>query len=227
MEKDYVVLDTETTGLEDYDQIVEIAIVDSNGQTLIDARLKPTVEIHPKAQAVHGISKDDLVNSPDWLEAEPFIKKALIGKKVVIFNADFDTKLLKQTATAFECDTTWIDELDTHCAMYQAASIYGATNKYGTIGLANAVIKAGVKWEGEAHSALGDALTTLALYKQMTFQPFVKHKPKKISPAKVKAASEEMMRMGRSSDSVERAKYDRLKQEAQELRKIANKHLNS
>ena len=51
----------------------------------------------------------------------------------------------------------------------------------------------------------------------------MQYSPKSYSPEKVKAASEEMMRLGRSN-ATERAKYDRLKEEAQELLKIANKY---
>lgn len=55
----------------------------------------------------------------------------------------------------------------------------------------------------------------------------MKYNPEKISPEKVKAASEEMMRLGQSLNASERAKYDRLKKEAKVLREIASKHLTS
>jgi len=88
----------------------------------------------------------------------------------VIYNASYDQRMLYQTAksTAGLDDLDWIINLDTHCAMTMAAREYGATNKYGTISLANAVIQAGIEWQGEAHSALGDALTTLELVRVMT-----------------------------------------------------------
>lgn len=41
--------------------------------------------------------------------------------------------------------------------------MYGATNQYGTISLANACIEAGVSWKGAAHSAEADTLATLDL----------------------------------------------------------------
>lgn len=161
----YVVLDTETTGLEDDDQIIEIAIVDFEGNTLVNTRIKPTVDIDPGAQSVHGISMDDLADCPSWPEVEANVKAALTDKIVIIFNAQFDKRMLKQTARAFGSDTEWIRETITSCAMYYAAKKYGATNRYGTISLSNAVARADCGWHGQAHSALGDALTTLALYK--------------------------------------------------------------
>lgn len=41
--------------------------------------------------------------------------------------------------------------------------MYGATNQYGTISLANACIEADVSWKGAAHSTEADTLATLDL----------------------------------------------------------------
>ena len=167
--KQIVVLDTETTGLDDKAEILELAIVDSNGTPLINQRLRLSDDskFSEEAYAVHGISLDDIKDCEQYPSIEAKLKEILVGKQVMIFNANYDIRLLKQTAAAYSCDTTWFDGLDTRCVMYQAANVYGATNKYGTISLSNAVARAGVEWEGEAHSALGDTLTTLALYKKM------------------------------------------------------------
>jgi len=50
----FVVLDTETTSLKDA-AIVQIAIVDSAGETLLYSLVKPDREIEAKAQEIHGI----------------------------------------------------------------------------------------------------------------------------------------------------------------------------
>jgi len=172
-----VILDTETTGLDEKGQVIEIAVVDWQGNVLINQRIRPTVPIDAGAQAVHGISATDLDDCPAWPDIAAQVREALEGRPVVIFNADYDTRMLMQTAKAYhDCNggnaaytqaVQWIVDLDAHCAMYMAAREYGATNKYGTISLANAVIQAGVEWQGEAHSALGDALTTLELVRAM------------------------------------------------------------
>ena len=49
-------LDTETTGLDNGAQIIEIAIIDGTGDVMVDLRLKPSVPIDERAQEVHGIS---------------------------------------------------------------------------------------------------------------------------------------------------------------------------
>lgn len=80
---------------------------------------------------------------------------------VVIFNANFDVRLIEQTAKAFELDTAWIDNIKTICAMSLSADAYGATNRYGTISLSNAVHNAGKLFSGAAHGAKVDVLATI------------------------------------------------------------------
>lgn len=160
-------LDTETTGIEDTDQIMEIAIVDYSGKTIMNTRLNPSTYIDPDAQAVHGISIDDLHGLHQYPDIEAELRAALEGKHIIIYNSSFDIRMLRQTAFAFSRSIKWLEDLNTYCAMRQAAKKYGATNRHGTISLANAVIRAATGWHGEAHSALGDALTTLALHKKM------------------------------------------------------------
>mgnify|MGYP003407801505 FL=1 len=161
---DVLVLDTESTGLDYSDQVVEIAIVDVRGQVLLDTRLRPTVPVGQGAQNIHGISAEQLINAPTWSDIAQQLCKILEGRKVIAFNSSFDSRLLQQTAKA-NADDYWAWNVDHECAMDLAALAFGATNRYGSISLNSAVDKAGIEWKGEAHSALGDALTTLALIK--------------------------------------------------------------
>ena len=57
-----VYLDTETTGTDpDYDEMVEIGIVGSDGNLLLDTKLQPVrIASWPTAEAVHGISPADV-----------------------------------------------------------------------------------------------------------------------------------------------------------------------
>jgi DNA polymerase III epsilon subunit-like protein len=176
---EYVFLDTETTGLDDDAQVVEIAIVDDSGAVLFESFVRPTVPVNPDAQAIHGIGPEKLASAPAWPEIARQVRAVLEGKTVVIFNAGFDTRILQQTAEAhaagrgveaYDSAVKWILELRTECAMYRAADVYGPTNQYGTISLANAAAAAGVEFQGRAHSATGDAATTAALWAVMAKQ---------------------------------------------------------
>ncbi|HHO0113891.1 TPA: 3'-5' exonuclease, partial [Shigella flexneri] len=50
-------LDTETTGLDNTAEALEIGLTDASGQVVFETRLKPTVAIGAQAAAVHGISE--------------------------------------------------------------------------------------------------------------------------------------------------------------------------
>lgn len=52
-----VFLDTETTGARRMSEIIEICILDEDGQTLFHSLLNPTTEIEPIATAVHGLTR--------------------------------------------------------------------------------------------------------------------------------------------------------------------------
>ena len=158
-------LDTETTGLGDAAQIIEIAITDAAGRVLLETRLRPTVPIEPQALAIHGIDDAALASAPTWPDVSDQIRSLLRSRVVVIFNADFDGRMVRQTANAFGDSSDWWQEVDTRCAMYLAADAFGATNRYGTISLANATEAAGVTWSGRAHAAAADALATADLVK--------------------------------------------------------------
>ncbi|WP_192497220.1 3'-5' exonuclease [Halospina sp. K52047b] len=161
MEADPVFLDTETTGLDHHDEIVEIAITDASGSVLFESYCRPTVPVSEGAFDVHGIGAEVLEQAPSWLEISDQVKAVLQDKLVVIFNAGFDVPIIRQTQRANGDD----DEFPIHsrCAMYAAADFLGPTNKYGTISLVNAAAAAGVEFQGKAHSAAGDAATTAGL----------------------------------------------------------------
>nr|WP_077958154.1 3'-5' exonuclease [Salmonella enterica] len=158
--QDPVFLDTETTGLDAGAQALEIGLVNTRGETIFETRLKPTVSIDPAAAAVHGISDDELVRVPSWPDIAQQLQHHIGQRPLVIFNADFDTRILAQTAAAHNDPAGWLDTLTVHCAMRLAAGYYGPTNRYGTISLASAASQAGLNWSGRAHSAVADAVMT-------------------------------------------------------------------
>ncbi|HFL6568371.1 TPA: exonuclease domain-containing protein [Salmonella enterica] len=157
---DPVFLDTETTGLDAGAQALEIGLVNARGERIFETRLKPTVGIDPAAAEVHGISDEDLVRAPSWPDIAQQLQHHIGRRPLVIFYAEFDTRILKQTAAAHNDPASWLDSLTVYCAMRLAAGYYGPTNRYGTISLSCAVSQAGLSWIGEAHSAVTDAVMT-------------------------------------------------------------------
>lgn len=158
-----LVLDTETTGLGERDQVIELAVTDIRGAVLLCTRLRPTVEIDPQAMGVHGITETELSNEPTWTQVAPALARLLSGRHLVIFNSSFDSRMLRQTASAFGDQLSWWQEQNCLCAMKLAADAFGSTNRHGTISLADATCEAGVSWKGRAHSAATDAIATADL----------------------------------------------------------------
>ena len=100
MPKKYIVLDTETTGLEvkQGHRIIEIGAVLVNNRVKSDQHfhsyLNPQRSIDEKAYEVHGISLESLEDKPLFEEvAEDFIQ-FVEGSTLVIHNAPFDLGFL-------------------------------------------------------------------------------------------------------------------------------------
>jgi DNA polymerase-3 subunit epsilon len=92
-----VYLDTETTGLDPWSEIIEIAVLDQDGRPLIDTLIKPTAPIPADATRVHGISNAMTASAAGWAEVWPRVAAALRGRMVAIYNMDYDRRLMRQT----------------------------------------------------------------------------------------------------------------------------------
>lgn len=87
---DFVIIDTETTGLKSDDEVIELAVVDVKGNTLYHSLFKPYKEISKGAAMVNHISMDMLENQPDFADEWENIKASVGGKKILCHNTPFD-----------------------------------------------------------------------------------------------------------------------------------------
>ena len=103
----YVVLDLETTDRDpETCDIVEVAAVRvRNGKVTdeLESLIKPEKNIHPAAQAVHGISSDQLTDKPSIREFWPELR-AFIGDDIIIAHNgyNFDFPILDRFARIFD-----------------------------------------------------------------------------------------------------------------------------
>jgi DNA polymerase III subunit epsilon len=70
--REFVILDTETTGIKE-PEICQIAIIDHNANTLLNTLVRPNKPIESQAQSVHGISNESVKNAPTFREIYPEI----------------------------------------------------------------------------------------------------------------------------------------------------------
>ena len=170
-----VILDTETTGLNNTAEIIEISLIDANGNVLLNTLVKPKRKMRSdnKAVSIHGITNEMLKNAPKWEDIHNTFCNLISGKRVVIYNAKYDVRLLEQTANKYGLT---IPELNPECAMMIYGAWEGTKNVYDSgykwHKLEDAARKLGVNVQGKQHRALTDCLMTLGVLKKLReFQP--------------------------------------------------------
>jgi len=169
---EFVILDTETTGFEEDDEIIQIGIIDHTGATVFESLVKPTKPI--TNSQYHGITDETVKDAPSFAAAYPAIRAALEHKRVIAYNAEYDWRMLRQAWERHGLAPIVAAPAVSHCAMHQYAAFNGDWNSYHGnyrwVKLREALAAFGLKHEdfGDAeHDAVTDAKATLALIKKM------------------------------------------------------------
>ena len=156
----WLVLDTETTGLDQTAEIVQIGIVDAAGRVLVNQLVRPSGVISAEATAVHGLDAAALANAPAWPDLFQEVEQLLAGRQVLAYNAEFDENMLQQTCRRYSLPTPaiqgWVCVMEL-CAAHWA-EIRGDGFRYQFLGAACA--QQGIRQFGPANDAAGDALLT-------------------------------------------------------------------
>ncbi len=148
----WVVIDTETTGLGLDDRIIELAAlaVDPVSMVVVDrfvTLLNPGRDTGP--ENVHGISNAMVAQSPSFTDVSESLARFLHGRVLVAHNLEFDRRFL---AAAFKSARTEID-----------LGVGFCTYRQGThLTLAASCEKYAISLQG-AHRAEADARATVAL----------------------------------------------------------------
>lgn len=163
-------LDTETTGLGRDAEVCQIAIVDYDGDVLLDTLVHPTRPIPPDATAIHHITNAMVVAAPTFAEIMPTLYGLLDCRNVVIYNADYDVRVLHQSARAH--GLPFEPRAKFHCAMIAYAEFHGEWDdyrgSYRWIKLGNALYSQGIDATGVVlHTAMADAEMTRRLVRKI------------------------------------------------------------
>jgi DNA polymerase III subunit epsilon len=168
--KDFVILDTETTGLGHADEVVQVGIIDADGRELIDSLVKPEKarRMPRRAQDVHGISMKMLANAPTFFELHPQIIEAVAGRVVLCYNAAFDMRVMVQTARKYDLEERGCQlDLRSDCVMIAYSQFIGEYRKYSH----------GYAWQKlprlsqQNHKAVEDCQLTLDLMREVAAVP--------------------------------------------------------
>ena len=171
-----VVFDTETTGLDEKAEIVEISCVSSNGEVLLDTLVKPTGPVPEGAYLIHGIGDDALVDAPGITDLLPQITAAFEGRLIGSYNFAYDWKLLRQSLMARgKPMPAELERLRGFCVMELYAQYWGAWSAYHRSytwqKLGNALLQCGLTAEGQLHRALSDTRAALEVLRYMASIP--------------------------------------------------------
>jgi DNA polymerase-3 subunit epsilon len=157
---DGIILDTETTGLEDEDEIVQISVLDMDGNILLNQYMQPMFkEMHPEAFAVNGIAPEMLIDCPTWPEVWPEIEAVLAGKNMIAHSAAFDERMIVNSNK--RCGLPAPPWKSVRCTNKLVLPIYGQPGDT-RVSLVNACAATGVQGGGK-HEGVGDALDVLSL----------------------------------------------------------------
>lgn len=162
------ILDTETSGLKG--ELLDLAVIDPNGNVLYNSLLKPRCPIEESAKAVHHIDEAMVSSAPTFADEWPKIYDAIRGRIIIAYNAKFDYERFVHTARVHNVslpNSTW------QCLMLPYACHWNAPPRFpdrpepAWQKLEYACQQQGINTGEQKHRALCDTLITLALIKRI------------------------------------------------------------
>lgn len=166
---DFIVIDTETTGLSSlYDEILQLSIISHTGEVLFNEIFCPYFNItYPDASRVNGLFYEKVSGKPHIFDYIPRICEIISKTKVIVgYNVGFDTGFLEALGVELS-DYQFIDvmpmfaeyygEYDEERGVFRWKSLLFCANHFG--------------YEFQAHDALEDCKATLYAYERLDSSP--------------------------------------------------------
>ena len=163
--KNFVVFDTETTGVDREAEIVQFSAMDKDGKEIMNTKIRPVkATAWPEAQKIHGISPEDVKDAPTLAEIPEIEKIASEYELLVGYNVPFDIRMLVQNGIEVTGRRPSFD------IMRAFAPIYGQWNEqkrsYRWQKLQHCAAYYGYAGDGW-HDAMADVRATLFCFEQM------------------------------------------------------------
>lgn len=160
-----IVLDTETTGFTEKDEILQLTILNGNEEELFNKYFKPN---HNKnwetAEKCNHISPEFVADKPSLLSKKEQIESLLNKANLIIgYNTGFDIKMLEQNGITIPKDKKYIDIMIPYAELKNIPNEYGKPKWFKLIDCAK-----DYKFpETDFHNSLGDTKATLHCYLKM------------------------------------------------------------
>ena len=156
-----IVLDTETTGTSNRDEIIQISAVDGYGREVLNIYLKPQfIRSWPGAEAVNHISPAMVQNKRTMAQSKQQLQNFLNRYSCIVgYNIGFDLRMLKQSGLS-------IDHLDVVDVMPMYVKYYGV---YKNGRKAAKLVEAAEHYHYDfgAHDSLEDVKATLVVLENL------------------------------------------------------------
>lgn len=164
----WMILDTETTGFRNDDDIIEIAAVSPRGEMLFNSLIQPGFPIPEEISLITGIANHMVVASPRFRAVWDESLASYTGARgVIAYNAPFDIRMLRQNIQR-HCGIAW-SPISSDCLMRAYASFRGerqSNGGYRSHKLGVACSHMGIA-HAHAHRALDDCLVSARLLAAM------------------------------------------------------------
>ncbi|MCU7392768.1 MULTISPECIES: 3'-5' exonuclease [Bacillus] len=158
-EDQFVILDTETTGLTPRDQIIEISVINLAGNILLNTLVKPSINIPAEATSIHGITNEMVQDAPSWTAIYKELREVTVGKTLLIYNAEFDLGMIENTCIANNVE---FKDFKSTCVMKMYADYVDSKKWISLSDATELTIK---------HRAAADCFAVLELLQQLKDSP--------------------------------------------------------
>lgn len=167
---DILILDTETTGFKADSEVLQVSVIDTRGEKRFDEYVLPLKPIPRESIKIHGLNEKKLreFDARPWKEYhERFTELTTRSAQcVLVYNLDFDTRLLRQTCNMQIPQATFV-QYNGRCVMKEYASYRKVANNWGSgwkwHKLADAVKYEGARNQPDIHNSLNDCEIVLDL----------------------------------------------------------------
>lgn len=162
-----IIFDTETTGLNPYgnDEILQIAIINGNGEEVFNSYIKPDMrKTWTKAAEVNGITPRMVKDAPHFADVEETIQEIFNNAELIVgYNVEFDLRFINASGIKVKRNTKIFDVMQEYAVAKGVVNGYYGDYKWSKL----EQCARDYKYKFNAHDALEDSKATLHCFKSL------------------------------------------------------------